>query len=297
MVDELLYLNGTYLPLSEGRVSVEDRGFQLGDGVYEVVKIMNGRAIWLEEHLQRLQHSLEAIRLGDVAGGHRLEEVIPELARRSRVDAGAAYIQVTRGAWPREFEFPGLAQPTVLAYARSAAGPSAEAMLSGMALHPVDDGRWAHCDIKSIDLLATVLAKEEARSAGAQEALFVAYDGTVREGGSSNVFAVLEGVLRTHPADNHILDGITRRHVLGLAREAGYAVDERAFALADITAAAGGDCEVFVASTLKDIVPVVRIGGQAVGSGRPGRVTLALLDLFRRAQALAAGLEAPASST
>jgi D-alanine transaminase len=292
---ELLYLNGVVLPLSDGRIDVEDRGFQLGDGVYEVVKIMNGRAVWLEEHLDRLEGSLAAIRLAGGVRGHRLEEVIPDLARRSGVTNGVVYIQVTRGVEPRDFEMPKAPEPTVLAYARSKSGPSAEAILAGEVLHPVEDRRWDYCNIKTIDLLAAVLAKDDARTAGASEAVFVAADGTVREGGSSNILALVGGTLRTHPADNRILDGITRRHILQLARGAGYAVEERAFTLSDITSGADPGCEVFLASTLKDIMPVVRVGGHLIGDGRPGRVSLALLDLFRQLQAGLVGLEPPAA--
>jgi D-alanine transaminase len=292
---ELLYLNGTFLPLSEGCVRVEDRGLQLGDGVYEVVKVLNGHCLWLQEHLERLARSLAAIRLDGTMALRRLEEVVPEVVRRSGVEEGAVYIQVTRGVWPRDFAIPGSIKPTVLAYARSLPGPSAEAVLAGEAVHPVTDPRWARCDIKSTNLLAAVLAKEEARTAGAQEALFVAADGTVREGGSSNVFAVLDGVLRTHPADNHILNGITRRRVLELAAEAGYRVEERVFTLPEITVTARAGCEVFLASTLKDVMPVVRVGEHPIGNSRPGIVTLAIADLFRRRSALLAGAKPPAA--
>jgi D-alanine transaminase len=292
---ELLYLNGVVLPLSEGRIAVEDRGFQLGDGVYEVVKIMNGRAVWLQEHLQRLEGSLSAIKLAGAVQSHRLEDVIPDLVGRSEVVDGSAYIQVTRGVEPRDFEMPQAPSATVLAYARSKPGPSLQRILAGEALHPLDDRRWAYCNIKAIDLLAAVLAKDEALAAGAQEALFVAPDGTVREGGSSNVFAFVGGKLRTHPADNHILNGITRRHVLELARAAGHEVEERAFTLQEITSGADANCEVFVASTLKDIMPIVQVGGHVVGDGRPGRLTLAVLDRFRRVQCELVGLEPPAA--
>jgi D-alanine transaminase len=292
---ELLYLNGVVLPLSEGRINVEDRGFQLGDGVYEVVKILNGHAIWLEEHLERLEGSLAAIRLAGALSGHQLEEVIPDLAERSSVTNGMVYVQVTRGVEPRDFQLPQAPQPTVVAYARSVSGPSAKAIMAGEVLHPVEDRRWDYCHIKAIDLLAAVLAKDEARSAGANEAVFVAADGTVREGGSCNIFAFLNGTLRTHPADHHILDGITRRHILQVAGEAGHAVEERAFTLSNVALDTYADCEVFLASTLKDIMPVVRIGSHAIGGGRPGKVTLALLDRFRLLQAGLAGLEPPAA--
>lgn len=290
---EMLYLNGSFLPLSEGRVPVEDRGFELGDGVYEVVKVMNGRLVWPDDHLQRLGRSLAAITLTDAIAGHKLEEVLPELVARSGVEHGWVYLQVTRGVAGREFEFPASPHPTVLAYARVHPAPAVAKILGGIGLHPVEDIRWARCDIKSTNLLAAVLAKEEARSAGAHEALFVAPDGTVREGGSSNVFAVVEGVLRTHPLSNRILGGITRLYTLRLARAAGYQVEERAFTLAEVTSQAGAGCEVFTSSTTKDTLPVVKIGSETIGDGRPGPVTLALLDMMRREQAVFVGLEPP----
>jgi D-alanine transaminase len=207
------------------------------------------------------------------------------------------YVQVTRGVWPREFEFPASPRPTVLAYARRRPAVTTAAIMAGETLHPVEDSRWARCDVKATDLLAALLAKEEARSAGAQEALFVSPDGIVREGGSSNVFAVVDGVVRTHPADYHILAGITRRHVLEMARSAGYAVEERAFTLAEVISAAHSDREVFLASTLKDIMPVLRVGTHVIGSSRPGGVTLALLDIMRRQLALLVGADLPSALT
>jgi D-alanine transaminase len=297
MDSELLYLNGVVLPLSEGRIHVEDRGFQLGDGVYEVVKVLNGRALWLQEHLERLVGSLAAIGLGGAADGHGLREVIPDLVQRSGVVNGSVYVQVTRGVSPRDFEMPRAVEPTVLAYARSRPALSSATVLAGETVYPVDDRRWAYCNIKAIDLLATVLAKDQARSAGADEALFVASDGSVREGGSSNVFAVLEGTLRTHPADDRILGGITRRKVIEVAQEAGCVVEERAFVLGDITSSAAPDCEVFITSTLKGIMPIVGVGTHAVGDGRPGKLTLALLERFRRLEWTAAGPEVTVASS
>lgn len=293
MDKELLYLNGEFMPLAEGRIHIEDRGFQLGDGVYEVIKVMNGQLVWLEDHLERLERSLAAVRLSEATAGHNLEEVLPQLVREAGVVYGSVYLQVTRGPAPREFVFPRPASATVLAYVRAADPPTREEILAGSVLHPVADLRWVRCDIKSTNLLAAVLAKEEAREAGADEALFVGPDGVVREGGSSNVFAVLEGVLRTHPLTNRILAGITRLHALRLARNLGIPVEEREFALADITGKAPADCEVFTASTTKDLRPVVKVGDHLIGDGRPGRITLALLDAFRREQAALVGLEPP----
>jgi D-alanine transaminase len=291
---EILYLNGAFMPLADGRISIEDRGFELGDGIYEVIKITNSRLLWLADHLERLERSLAAIRLSEALDGHALETVLPDLVARSGLDQGMVYVQVTRGYAPREFVFPAAPHPTVLAYARAFPAPVADDIIRGTVLHPVDDLRWAHCDIKSTNLLAAVLAKEEARGAGADEALFMAPDGLVREGGSSNVFAVIGGVLRTHPLSNRILGGITRKHVIEIARRLGFPVEERAFTLEELAAEPVEGAEVFTASTLKDMLPVVRIADRAVGTGRPGRVTLRTLDAMRQEQALAVGAAAPA---
>jgi D-alanine transaminase len=293
MYSETLYLNGEFKPLHQGWIHVEDRGFELGDGVYEVIKVMNGRLVWLEDHLERLARSLAQVRLTEAVTGHSFDSVLPELIDRSGVVDGMVYLQVTRGSAPRDFVFPRPPHPTVLAYARVKTRPSEREIFTGTVLHPLEDMRWARCDIKSTSLLAVVLAKEEAKEAGADEALFVDPQGVVREGGSSNVFAVLNGVVRTHPLDNRVLAGITRAHIIEIAREMGYPVEERAFGLADITSKAPADCEVFLASTLRDMLPVVRVGGHEVGGGRPGPVTLAVLDRFRSIQAELVGLEAP----
>jgi D-alanine transaminase len=293
MNTEMLYLNGELMPLSEGRVGVEDRGFQLGDGVYEVIKVMNGHLVWVDDHLARLVRNLGEVSLGHALLGHDLEAALHEVVARSAVADGFAYIQVTRGYAPREFVFPHPPHPTVLAYARSKPAPTVDEILTGTVLHPVEDLRWARCDIKTTNLLPAVLAKEEARRAGAHEALFVSDEGVVREGGSSNVFAFLGGVLRTHPLNNRILGGITRKHVIEFAHQKGYVVEERAFTLAEATTEGDRGCEVFSASTTRDVMPVVRIGSRMVGDGRPGRVTLTLLDVMRREQALFCGLEPP----
>jgi D-alanine transaminase len=310
----MLYLNGRIMPLSEGTVRVEDRGFQLGDGVYEVLKIENGRLLWVDDHLERLASSLEQIVLQGALDAHPLERILPELVQRSGVRQGTAYIQVTRGPSPRDFEFPADPKPTVLAYVQRHGFPGPAEVLTGLTLHAVDDPRWARCDIKSTNLLPAVLAKHTAQRYGAQEVLYVASDGTVREGGSSNVFVILDGALRTHPADNHILNGITRCHVLDLAREQGLSVLEQAVDLAGLLRAE----EVFIASTTRDVMPVVRVGGldrltataalprDAVGlqdteatgilvpgDGQPGPVTLLLADAMRGLVSRLVGLEPP----
>ena len=292
MDGELLYLNGEYRDLSEGWVHVEDRGFQLGDGVYEVVKVMNGHLVWLDDHLVRLARSLAATRMDHALAGHDLAQVLPTLVERAHLADGSVYVQVTRGVAPRDFPFPAELHPTVLAYVRAREFPRPGLILGGIKLHPVEDLRWGRCDIKSTNLLAAVMAKQEAREAGAWEALFIAPDGVVREGGSSNVFAVLDGVLRTHPLDRHILGGITRMHVLEIARELRIPCEERAFTLDEVNRAAD-DCEFFVASTTTDILPVAEVGGVAIRGSDPGPVTLRLLDEMRAMMAEMVGRERP----
>jgi len=297
MNEEILYLNGRFQPLSEGRVNIEDRGFQLGDGVYEVIKVMNGTIVWLEDHLVRLRNSLGAIRLVDALVEHALETVLPDLVARAGLVDGIIYVQVTRGVAPRDFIFPKPPHPTILAYTRPKRFPDAEEIFRGVALHPLRDQRWGRCDIKSTNLLAPVLAKEEAWEAGADEALFMSPRGLVREGGSSNVLAVIDGVIRTHRLNNRILGGITRKHALEIAGRLGFAVEERAFTLREITDGSGRCSEVFTASTTKDVLPVLRIGQAVIGSGGPGPVALAILQAMREEQARLVGLQPPPALT
>lgn len=283
---ELLYLNGSMTPLAEGRVMVEDRGFLFGDGVYEVVKVVNGRLLYAPRHLARLGRSLLAIQLEGALEGHPLDEILPALVADSGVVAGSVYIQVTRGVSARDFAFPAAAEPTVLAYCREAAPASDDQAMAGTSVHPVDDLRWARCDIKSTNLLAAVLAKEEARVHGAQEVAFVGPGGVVRECGSSNIGVVIGGTVCTHPADNRILAGVTRDRVLACAQKLGIGVIERAVTVDEL---AGAE-EVFITSTLRDVSPVVRFGGRPVGDGAPGPVTTALLGALQAEIAAEVGL-------
>ncbi len=255
---------------------------------------MNGRLVWLEDHLQRLERSLAEVRLTEASAGHTFEAVLPELVERSGLVDGMVYVQVTRGAAPRDFVFPRPPHPTVLAYAprQEAADRSRDHRRDRLCI-PSRTSAGPAATSSRPTCWPPSLAKEEAKEAGADEALFLDPEGVVREGGSSNVFAVLDGVLRTHPLTNRILWGITRLHVIEIAREMGWRVEERAFGIAEITSEAPADCEVFLASTLKDMLPVVRVGSYVVGDGRPGPVTLAVLDRFRRVQAQLVGLEPP----
>lgn len=266
-----LYLNGEFLPIEQGRVSVEDRGFQFGDGVYEVVRAYGGRLFRWREHLARLERSLKFLEVAIPEPPGRIAEVCRRLIGGPH-DA-TVYLQVTRGAAPRVHAFPRDVRPTFLAYARpfKADPPGKTWTLLSML-----DDRWAHCDMKTICLLANVLGREKAARAGCDEGLFVREDGNVTEGNATNAFLVRGGAAVTHPADNRVLHGITREAVIGLARELRIPVIEQRFTLADALAAD----EFFMAGTGIQVMPVVAIDGKKIASGLPGPVTRRLQGAF-----------------
>ncbi len=253
-----LYLNGEYLPLETGKVSVEDRGFQFGDGGYEVVRVYRGKPFRLKEHFERLRRTLAGIDLAlpEPPGGFEA------ICRRvlGGLPEATIYLQVSRGAAPRTHGWSDDLKPTVVAYARACSAPAPG---STYTLVTVPDDRWGRCHLKTTCLLANVLAKQNAKKSGADEALFVRDSRTVTEGGSSNAFLVRDGKIVTHPATNLILDGITRRAVIELARARAIRVEERPFTLAEAFEAS----EFFMTSTTIEVMPVVRIDGRAVAQG------------------------------
>ncbi len=275
---ELLFLNGEFMPLSQGRVSIEDRGFQFGDGIYEVIRVLHGRLFRLQAHLERLRASAAGIKLNLEYDGARVAEICEELPRRSKVDEGFVYIQVTRGAAPRN-HLPGERQrPTTLAYAREKKEPSAESRARGVTAASKVDDRWEHCDLKTIALLASVMGAIEARERGVDEMIYHRPGQAVYESTSANVFAVIDGVIYTHPAGPKILNGITRMALLEICRDIGVPCREEPRPLEDFLAAQ----EVFVTSTTRYLHSVVSIDGKPIGDGRPGPVCQRLLEAFRQ---------------
>jgi D-alanine transaminase len=266
-----VYLNGSYVPREQALVSVDDRGFVFGDGVYEVIRASNGRLFEPDRHVRRLERSLREITLSLTdAECEGLVDVWQELLRANGLEKGDAivYVQVTRGVAVRAHPFPPASvRPTVYASA-SAWTPPAGLRARGARVITVPDVRWSRCDIKTITLLPNVLAKQRAVEAGADEALFVR-DGVVLEGSVSNFFAVIDGALCTHPLTTYILGGITRDVVLEIASSAGIPVRETPILLDHISRAT----ELFYTNTTNDIIPIVAVDGRAVGDGRPGPVT------------------------
>jgi D-alanine transaminase len=273
----IVYLNGDFLPFTEARVPIMDRGFLFADGIYEVSAVLDGRLVDNEAHLARLDRSLGEI---DIANPHSLAEWIglqTDLIARNGLTEGLVYMQVTRGVYERDFAYPPAGtRPTVMMFTQAktvAANPLAE---TGAKIITVPDLRWKRRDIKSVALLAQVLAKQQAAAAGVAEAWMVE-DDAVTEGSSSTAFIVTTGgALVTRPLSTALLPGITRKAVLRLAEEAGLALEERLFSVAEALAAA----EAFYTSASAFVMPVVSIDGHAVGEGRPGPHTRRLRELY-----------------
>lgn len=272
-----VYLNGEYLPHEEARVSIDDRGFLFADGVYEVIRVYDGRPFLVPEHLARMQHGLGELRIEYDAA--RIGEAAQRLLDENGLRSGDAmvYAQVTRGAAPRRHAFPDPpVRPTVLVVAKPFKPHDPSVYRDGAAAVTVPDTRWSRCDIKSVSLLPNVLANEQAHGADAFEALFVR-DGVVLEGSHSNLMAVYDGVVVTYPATNYILAGITRGLVLKLARERGIRTTESVIALDRLFDAD----ELFLTGTTTEVMPLVRVDGRLIGNGRPGPVAARLQEALR----------------
>lgn len=272
----IVYLNGKYVPLDQATVSVEDRGFLFGDGIYEVVRCYGGRPFRLNAHLSRLEHSADGARLPLAPAVANLPEIIERLLAENNLQDTNFYIQCTRGvAHPRTHAFPAQPQPLLLVMPQPFYALPPGARTHGVKTITVPDLRWGRCDIKSIMLLPNVMAKTQAREAGAFEAILVR-DGVVTEGSSTNVFAVLDGILATHPTGPRILGGITRQVVLSLASDLGLKVRESAFTLEQMYGAE----DVFLTSTTAEVLPITQVDGRTIGDGEPGPVTLRLYEAF-----------------
>lgn len=276
----LVYLNGDYLPAAEAKVSIEDRGFLFADGVYEVIRVIDGEPHLFTEHLERMERGLCALRI-DFEGADQLEGIAKRLVDENELGSTDAtiYIQVTRGAAPRRHSFPEPGtRPTVLVSAREYTPHPEEYYDEGVGTITVPDTRWARCDIKSIALLPNVLANQRARESGRYEALLVR-DGVLLEGSLSNLFAVRDGRLITYPRSNYILAGITRGLVIELARGAGIRVEESPIYLEGLEEVD----ELFLTGTTTEVMPVTTVDHLTIGDGRPGPLTRRLLALYRAA--------------
>jgi D-alanine transaminase len=280
-MSRIAYVNGRYLPLSAAQVRVEDRGFQFGDGVYEVVHLHGGRLIDEDKHLNRLNRSLGELRIPWPLSRAALTGIIREVAARNRLHAnGLIYIQVTRGAARREHVFPAAKiRPTLVVTGRalSAFPKDIDAWATSIITGP--DQRWDRCDIKTVNLLPNVLAKQAAKEAGAFEMAMVDADGMVTECASSNLWIVDEaGQLRTRPLGHEILPGCTRAALSELLADERLTLSESAFSLDELRRAR----EVFITSATSFVRPVIRVDGTPVEDGKVGPVTRRLFAAFAR---------------
>ena len=278
--EPLANLNGTLLPLSEARVPALDRGFLFGDGVYEVLRIYEGRP-WLEpEHFQRLARSLNAIRIEGI-DLDRLQCRMRETIAAGPFQEATVYVQITRGSAPRTHVFPQNSQPLEFLFVQEFFDPYRELRETGAAVITQPDIRWDRCDIKSLNLLANVLAAQTAMDAGCKEALFYLADGTLTEGTHTSLFGVEDGVLITARNSLAILPGMTRTLIVELATKAGITVREANLQRQSLNRIS----ELFLTGTTSEVLPVVRVDSQTIGDGRPGPITRRMQRAYAEAVA------------
>jgi D-alanine transaminase len=276
MYPSLVYLNGDFLPPDQAKVSVFDRGFVFADGVYEVIPAYGGRLFRLPQHLARLDNSLAAIRLSNPLVARDWQTVFTRLMEAGGGGDQSVYLQVTRGPAERDHAFPKQIAPTVFAYSQPLKYPEPAQLAAGVAALTVPDIRWQRCDIKAIALLPNVLMRQQAIEQGAAEAILLR-DGLMTEGAASNIFLVLKGTLVTPPKGPFILPGVTRDLALELARAHGLACEERAVSEAELRGAE----ELMLSSSTKELLPITRLDGKPVGSGKPGPLHARLHALYQ----------------
>ena len=268
---DIAFINGRFLPWEEANVSIDDRGFQFGDGIYEVIRTYQKAPFELEAHLGRLARSAKELSLAQPYSHEQWARWIQEGLSLANYQEAKIYIQITRGVAPRDHAFPSDTAPTVVMTIRELHPLALQIRQDGVPARTCEDLRWGRCDIKSVNLLANVLAREEAKKAGVFEAILVR-DGLVTEGSLSNVMAVQAGVIVTAPEGPRILSGVTRTVVLRLAREEGIRVEERFISVHSLYTAD----EVFLTGTTVEVLGVVQIDGKTIGSGQPGPITKTL---------------------
>jgi D-alanine transaminase len=276
-VADVAYVNGRIGPLAQARIALQDRGFLFGDGVYEVLRTYDGRIFELERHLDRFDASLRGLHLKWPLPRAALGRLLGDLHRRSGHRDVQLYVQVTRGVAPRQHAFPVGVRPTLAAWARRLPTRRQRQPAPGVAMVTRPDPRWSHCNVKTVSLVANVLAKQAAVDAGVHDVIFLGPGGTVRETSAANVFVVRGNTVYTHPLGPAILSGVSRAVVLDLAGAAGVRVRETLVRRPALYAAD----EVFLSSTMQEIRPVTRVDGRRIGNGRIGPVTELLWQKFQ----------------
>ena len=276
-MSRVAYVNGLYLPHRRAAVHVEDRGYQFADGVYEVIAVKNGRFVDDTPHLERLDRSLRELEIAPPMSRAALRVVMAEMLRRNRIRDGILYIQMTRGVAARDHPFPADSDASVVMTARIEPPQDPRLGENGVDVISIPDIRWKRCDIKSVSLLPNILGKQAAHRAGAFEAWQINEEGFVTEGTSTNAWIVdAEGRLCTAPIDEQILNGITRRRILKLAKREGIDFSERYFTLKEAQSAR----EAFITSATTLVLPVTTIDDAVIGNGKPGTFTCKLREHY-----------------
>ena len=273
-MNDIVYLNGEFMPIEEARIPVLDRGFIFGDGVYEVIPAYSKRPFRLAEHLRRLQYSLDKVRITNPHTAAEWEKLVGEIIKRNAGEDQSVYLQVTRGVAKRDHAFPKGITPTVFMMSSPLVTPAPALVESGVPCITAEDYRWLNCDIKSVSLLGNCMLRQLSVDAGAAETILLR-DGKLTEASSSNVFVVKDGRLLTPPKNHLVLPGITYDVVLEIARAREFEVEVRAVSEAEVRSAD----EIWVTSSTKEVLAVTTLDGKPVGDGRPG-------PLFRRMHAL-----------
>ncbi len=274
-MERTVFLNGEYLPESEAKVSIFDRGFLMADAVYEVTSVLDGKLLEYAGHAKRLERSLNELGMGKPKDFDNLLEIHRELVKRNDLQEGGIYLQISRGAADRDFVYPKDAEPTLVLFTQSRPVIEVPAAKTGMKVISVEDQRWGRRDIKTVQLLFPSMAKMMAKAAGADDAWLV-QDGFVTEGTSNNAYIVKDGKIITRELSNDILHGITRASILRVAKEAQMEVEERKFTVEE---AQNAD-EAFITSASAFAIPVVQMDGETVGAGAPGPVAGRLREIY-----------------
>jgi D-alanine transaminase len=275
----IAYVNGRYLLHADAMVHVEDRGYQFADGVYEVCEVRHGLIVDLTRHLNRLDRSLAELRIAWPMTRAALVVVICQTLRRNHVRNGMFYLQVTRGVARRDHVFPADGTPSSIVVTAKSTDQSAIARKNAVGIKAITvrDNRWDRVDIKSVGLLPNALARQQAKEAGAQEAIYIDHNGMVKEGAATNVWIVdADGKLVTRPAEHGILRGITRTTLIDIAAKLGLPLEERFFSVEEMMASR----EVFITAATSICFPIVSIDGQAIANGHPGSVSQKIREAF-----------------
>ena len=262
-----VYLNGEFMPQAEAQISVLDRGFIFGDGIYEVIPVYGGRLFRLSHHLQRLDQSLAAIQMENPLNHLQWQQRLEELVERNGGGEQSLYLQITRGTAPRDLSIPAAATPTLFAMSSPVGKVEVDTLRRGLRAITVKDIRWQRCDIKTISLLPNVLLRREADEAGVDEAIIVR-DGEVTEGSASNIFIVQNGIVATPPKGGHLLPGITRDLVVELCERHGIQCEERPI---DRQALLEAD-EIWLTSSSREIMPLIELNRRPLANGQPGPI-------------------------